>query len=85
MNPDTNKFEKLFGTEKESAETFAAEMEKRFAGLLRPDGSPVPEHWSVFTVGEVVTLKNYTFKIAYIGESALLLEPHGPVLVGQDK
>jgi hypothetical protein len=51
--------------------------------LLRPDGSEVPEHWSVFTVGERVVVKNYTFKVAHIGESHLLLEPAGPVLVGE--
>lgn len=43
--------------------------------LFRPDGSPVPGHWPVFKVGEEVTVKNYVFLVAYIGETTLLLEP----------
>jgi hypothetical protein len=46
--------------------------------LLRPDGTPVPKHWSVFRVGENVVIKEYTFKVAYIGESNILFEPVGP-------
>jgi hypothetical protein len=52
--------------------------------LLRPDGTPVPKHWSVFKVGEQVVIKNYTFKVAYIGESNILFEPVGLVVVGKD-
>ena len=51
--------------------------------LLRPDGSPVPKHWSIFTVGEQVVIKNYTFKVAYIGETAILFEPVGPILLNK--
>ncbi len=72
MNPDTNKFEKLekglFGD----------------ANLTRPDGSPVPKDWSIFTVGEEVTIKDYTFKVAYIGESVILFEPVGPRVLDND-
>ena len=53
--------------------------------LLRPDGSKVPEHWSIFSVGEHVVVNNYTFKVAYIGETSILLEPVGPVLVGTSR
>ena len=53
--------------------------------LVRPNGSPVPEHWSVFKIGEEIVIKNYTFKVAYIGESAILFEPVGPVIVGENK
>lgn len=53
--------------------------------LVRPDGSPVPKHWSVFKVGEEIVIKNYTFKVAYIGETAILFEPVGPVIVGENK
>lgn len=48
--------------------------------LLHPDGTPVPEHWGVYTVGELVEVKNHTFRIAYIGKSVLVLEPVGPVI-----
>lgn len=46
MNPETNKFEPLL---------------ESFDQLLRPDGTPVPKHWSVFTAGEHVVVKDYTF------------------------
>jgi hypothetical protein len=43
--------------------------------LLRPDGSPVPKHWSVFKEGELIEVKGSTFKVAYINESSVTLEP----------
>lgn len=105
MNPDTNKFEKLFtqrekeiqerleiktGNDEELKEraNFLQELAyhagtgrfKRDAlnTLLRPDGTPVPKHWSIFRVGENVVIKDYTFKVAYIGEGNILFEPVGP-------
>lgn len=94
MNPDTNKFEPL--AEKASDEQLKNRHERRKeealqrklgkltrAQLVRPDGSPVPDHWSIFTVGEEVAIKNYTFKIVYIGETSILFEPVGPVIVGE--
>ena len=65
MNSDTNKFEPLhlealgidesapFGTK---LAALANQLEQKgnlpAGSLLRPDGTPVPEHWSVFTVGD---------------------------------
>lgn len=43
--------------------------------LMRPNGEPVPEHWTQFKVGECVVIKGYTFKVAYLGETAILFEP----------
>lgn len=77
MSPDTNKFEKL--TERPSLKDIFLQNEPHT--LLRPDGSPCPKHWSVFQVGEDVVIKDYTFKVAYIGETAILFEPVGPVMV----
>lgn len=92
MNPDTNRLERLHeaaagddGTELNRKQRRALAAQQRHAKeprLLRPDGSEVPEHWSVFQVGERVVVKNYTFKVGYIGEGTLLLEPAGPILVG---
>ncbi len=49
---------------------------------VRPNGEPVPAHWPVFKLDEHVVVKGYTFKVAYIGEKTLLLEPVGlPVLL----
>lgn len=82
MNPETNRFEPLTEEEKReqerqyrSIESVLARVQKK---LLRPDGTPVPSHWPVFQVGELVVIKNYTFKVAYIGESTLLFEPVSP-------
>jgi hypothetical protein len=78
MNPLTNRFEKL-------AEVLEESPKKVSGNLVRPDGTEVPKHWSIFTVGESVVIKNYTFKIAYIGESTLLLEPVGLPIVGEEE
>ena len=90
MNPETNRFEKF--TDKEIGERVLSnesEIDKRIealqknAGLIRPDGTPVPKHWSVFTMDEDVVIKGYTFRVKYIGETAILFEPVGPVVVGE--
>jgi hypothetical protein len=98
MNPHTNRFEELTEVAKEDE---LLEGDKRLAALykkvakvdpsqkeptlLRPDGSPVPAYWSTFRNGEEVVIKDYTFKIAHIGESYMILEPVGPALVGKIK
>jgi hypothetical protein len=74
VNPTTNKFEPL-------GPSTAKDLDHMF-DLVRPDGTPVPKHWTQFAVGEQVVIKGYTFKVAYIGETAILFEPVGPVVVG---
>lgn len=66
MNPDTNQFEQL-------RELIDGPM--KLPTLLRPDGSPVPAHWTVLAVDEKVEVKGYTFRVAYINETTLILEP----------
>ena len=73
MNPETNKFEQLVS---EALSTI-----RKNQGLVRPNGEPVPPHWPVFTEGELVTIKDYTFKVAHCGESYMVLEPTGPLEV----
>jgi len=51
--------------------------------LVLPDGKPVPSHWAIFTVGEDVVIKGYTFRVAYVGETSLLFEPVGLPIVGK--
>lgn len=82
MNPYTNRFEELHTDEVKVLQAKLESLQEQ-PRLLRPDGSDVPRHWSIFQVGERVIVKNYTFKVAHIGEQHLLLEPAGPVLVGQ--
>lgn len=81
MNPDTNKFEELQPATKEQARQLL-DLENRFklmqqSALVRPDGTPVPAHWTVLSVGQYVVVENYTFEVAHIGESHLLLTPVG--------
>ena len=87
MNPDTNEFEMLNRVDAVSdrMEELTAALVKAEGRLLRPNGEPVPSHWTVMQEGELVVIKGYTFKVAHIGEKHLLLEPHGPVIVGQTK
>jgi len=92
MNPDTNRFEMLKSVEElfeDIPETQLESMKKMFVAtnskLVRPNGKPVPGHWSIFKVGEEVVIKNYTFKVAYIGETSILFEPVGIVEIGKGK
>jgi len=84
MNPDTNRFETLTRAETKSlgitTTTVQEQLESTTGALVRPDGSPVPKHWATFAIGEHVTVKDYTFKVAYIGESTILLEPVGTLI-----
>ena len=86
MNPNTNRFEQLHT--KEEREKYKKELDAALAratsGLLRPDGTPVPAHWPIFKVGEQVVIKEYTFKVAYIGETAILFEPVGIPEIGKE-
>ncbi len=88
MNPDTNKFEKL--DLPENLQKKMQEMEAVIGAsiphskLLRPDGSPVPDTWSIFTEGEKVVVKDYTFEVVRIGEGYLVLEQVGPLLAQND-
>lgn len=100
MNPDTNRFEPLDKMQNEAdlsklnqqfednkellRATLKAQTSHDEPILIRPDGSPVPKHWSIFTVGEKVAIKNYTFRVGHISESTILFEPVGPVLVGEN-
>ncbi len=52
--------------------------------LLQPNGEPVPKTWIRFQVGEVVQLKSWSFKVAYINESSIMLEPYGPLKSVED-
>lgn len=58
--------------------------ESPLTDLVRPDGSSVPQNWSIFTVGETIVLKDYTYRVAYINESSITFEPVGPVVVGEE-
>lgn len=84
MNPDTNKLEALTTTTPETAKQLVALMKEQAEALrselVRPDGSPVPKHWTVFQQDETVVVKDYTFRVAHMNESCIVLEPVGPLV-----
>ena len=98
MNPDTNRFEPLTTKDEEKTynkdqeiQRYKKQMEKLqhkmvseipLTELVRPDGSAVPQNWSIFTVGEHLVLKDYTYRVVYLNEVSITLEPVGPVVVG---
>lgn len=82
MNPDKNRFEQLQPPTDEQKELLK-KMTSHLPCLLRPNGEPVPETWTKFQIGEEVVIKDYTFKVAYIGETAILFEPVGPIILGE--
>lgn len=91
LNPDTGRFENLtepeFG-QSDRMEVLANEIEGRFDeveriaaspnGLVRPDGSPVPNDWPIFSMEELIVIKGASFRVAYIGDTAILFEPCKP-------
>lgn len=84
MNPDTNRLEaikEVFGDK--SIIGSLQQLQGLASKLVRPDGSEVPKHWAIFKVGELVVLKDYTFKIGYMNEGTIILEPVGPIEVGK--
>jgi hypothetical protein len=87
MNPETNKFEFLRDQNEEPGPADTAnlgllrKMVQQQTTLFRPNGEPVPQHWVTFQLGEELVIKDYTFKVAYIGETSILFEPVGiPVM-----
>ncbi len=88
INTQTNKIEMLLHpSTSESGALFARRMRSLasgHSGLLRPNGEPVPAHWPVFTVGELVVVKGCTLRVAHINESGVLLEPASPIVGDPD-
>ena len=90
MNPETNRFEELYSNEemkikeeierlKEGPFSIGTGLKETKGQLYRPDSTIVPDHWSVFTIGQEIPINNYVFRVAYIGETSILFEPVGPV------
>jgi len=92
MNPDTNRFEPLHLDPLDVDDSSPFEVKLNALGkqleekgglepgtLVRPDGTPVPAHWSTFTVGDEIPIRGYVFRVAYIGETSILFEPVGPI------
>jgi len=85
MNPETNKFEHLGDEGMERGQESMEDVRAMYSNLVRPDGTPVPKHWSIFQVGEKYVINDYTFECKYIGETSILFEPVGPIVIGEGK
>lgn len=81
MNPYTHQLEQLVSPEAASTLADLRKAHDRMfaaattAGLVRPDGSPVPRTWATLTVGEEIDVKGSTFRVAYMNEQTVVLEP----------
>ena len=89
MNPNTNIMEMLKRVEgaEDSGQfrkAFNSIADEFYPNLLRPNGKLVPKTWTIFSMGEEVVIKDYTFKVAYIGETSILFEPVGPIVIEVD-
>jgi hypothetical protein len=86
MNPETNRFKAVHPKdveyEKQVAE-LVSEHNRRLrvmeGDFVREDGSPVPENYPVFSVGEEFRLKGYRFKVKEIKPDEITFEPVGPM------
>lgn len=76
MNPEKNEFEPLTIAKCFEQSKLTPEMLR--SKLVRPNGEPVPEHWSIFTVDELYEINGYTFRCKYIGKTSILFEPVSP-------
>ncbi len=82
LNEQTNKFEKVepvmaFPNESKLVEKLS-NLKSVNIDFVKPDGSPIPIAAKIFKEGELVVIKDYTFRVAYIGESNILFEPVRP-------
>lgn len=84
LNRETNKIEPVTAINDSALEEqFAALRDKAsdfHPGFVRADGSPVPKTWALFKVGELVVVKDNTFRVAHFNESSVILEPANPVI-----
>ena len=83
LNELTNKFEKVkfregFRNEQGKTEEAISKLKGVHTEFVKLDGSPIPITVKIFKVDELVTIKDYTFRVAYIGESNILFEPVRP-------
>lgn len=53
--------------------------------LIKPNGTPISHHLTNFRVDEQVVIKDYTYRVACVGDGYLVVEPVGPVILGQNK
>ena len=89
---DTDQLEELFMiTELRDSSTKAKQqiqllIDEKYKGsvLVRPNGTPIPKHLSILQVDEKIVIKDYTFKVAYMNDTTLVLEPVGPIIIGEE-
>jgi hypothetical protein len=81
QNRETNKIDLLIKIDtadfNKKLEILQLERDKYYPDLVNKDGNPIPKHEIVFKIDELVVIKDYTYRVKYIGETAILFEPVG--------
>lgn len=78
MNSNTNSFEPVktdANDAKKQLEELRSEMEKK-------SGEPKSDWNVVYSVGELIQVKGYWFKVHHIQDGQLILRPHGATREG---
>ena len=78
IDPETNKIHPC-GVPSSAMALKLAEMENVYSGIVQANGKPVPSHWTILKVDEKIVVSNYTFRVAYMNESCVVLEPVSPL------
>lgn len=77
INPENNRIEPCVETDEALAKKLA-DLSGVYANIVKANGEPVPKHWTTLTVGELVVVKDYTFRVSYMNDASVTLEPVSP-------
>ncbi len=77
LNQETGKITPAIPADEAMAKKLAG-LEGAYNDLVSVDGLPIPKHHIIFKLGELVTIKDATFKVVYIGSDCLTVETVKP-------
>ena len=77
INPETNRIVKCEVPDEAQA-MYLKNLEGARSDIVNINGSPIPKHWTVLKEGELIVVKDYTFRVAYMNDAGVLLEPASP-------
>ena len=69
----------------ESGKKIAEEASKSFAEALKGMRIGEPPHISKLKIGDVMEGAGLKFKVVYINNETVVLEPAGPIIIGEEK
>ena len=77
VDPETNRIVKCEVPDEAQA-MYLKNLEGARSDLVSVNGDPIPKYWTILKEGELVVVKNYTFRVAYMNDAGVLLEPVSP-------